>query len=204
MPKRTLTREKILSAALELIDEAGLEALSMRRLGQHLGVDPMAVYHHIPNKDELLRGVVVDVFSRMPVPVCTGTWQEQVLDWARAYRDLALAHPNLVLRIVTDARAVSVAAARINEPLYAALEAGGLSPREVVGAVGLIVDYVNGYALAVSSAKDASDTFMAELASLPAEQSAVQLRTLRDPEASKLDHFEYALSVMVAGLTTAP
>jgi AcrR family transcriptional regulator len=146
-----LSRAKILATALEVIDEAGLEGLSMRRLGKELGVDPMAVYHHVPNKEELLRAVVHDVFSRMPSPATEGPWRDRVRSWAHAYRDLALAHPNLVLRIVTDAQAVSVAAGQINASLQAALETGGLPPRAVSGGVGLIVDYVNGYVLAAVS-----------------------------------------------------
>jgi AcrR family transcriptional regulator len=146
-----LTRSTILAKALDVIDSAGLDALSMRRLGKELGVDPMAVYHHIPNKDELLSGVVQDVFAGMPEPPAAGPWQDRVRFWACSYRDLALAHPNLVLRIVTDARAVSIAAGHINESLESALVAGGLTPQAVSSGVGLIVDYVNGYVLAAAS-----------------------------------------------------
>jgi hypothetical protein len=54
--------------------------------------------------------------------------------WANAYRALALAHPNLVLRVVADPAAVAVAAVHVNESLYAALDASGLPPRTVVRA----------------------------------------------------------------------
>ena len=49
-----LTRDEIIAAALGLIDEHGVEHLTMRRLGERLGVDPMAVYHHLPNKTVIL------------------------------------------------------------------------------------------------------------------------------------------------------
>ncbi|HEY4768224.1 MAG TPA: TetR family transcriptional regulator, partial [Candidatus Limnocylindria bacterium] len=53
-----LSRERVLRAAMELADEAGLESLSMRRLAQPLGVEAMSLYHHVRNKDDLLSGML--------------------------------------------------------------------------------------------------------------------------------------------------
>jgi AcrR family transcriptional regulator len=144
-----LTREAILAAALALVDEQGIEALSMRKLAARLRVDPMSIYHHVPNKAALVSGLVRLVFTEMPGSFATaeGTWPERVCAWARAYRDLALAHPNLVLQVVTDAAAASEAAILVSEPLYAALAEAGLTPRAVMYAAGTLVDFVNGYAL---------------------------------------------------------
>jgi TetR/AcrR family transcriptional regulator, tetracycline repressor protein len=145
-----LTRQAILSAALALADEHGFRALSMRRLAARLHVDPMSIYHHVPNKEALVSGLVQKVFAEMARPDPAGPWQTRVREWARAYRDLTLAHPNLVLQIVTDAAAASEAAILICEPLYAALASAGLKPRAVVSAAGTLVDFVNGYALAMA------------------------------------------------------
>jgi TetR/AcrR family transcriptional regulator, tetracycline repressor protein len=146
-----LTRQSILTAGLELVDEHGLEALSMRRLATRLAVDPMSIYHHVPNKAALISGMVKIVFTQMPEFAAAGEdWRDRVRAWAGSYRDLAFAHPNLVLQIVTDSTAASEAAILISEPLYAAFDAAGLTPREVVNAAGTIVDFVNGYALAMA------------------------------------------------------
>jgi TetR/AcrR family transcriptional regulator, tetracycline repressor protein len=147
-----LTRPAILSAALALVDEQGIEALSMRRLAARLHVDPMSIYHHVPSKAALVSGLVQEVVAEMARPEPGGSWQARVRAWARAYRDLALAHPNLVLQIVTDAAAASDAAILISEPLYAALASAGLGPRAVVNAAGTLVDFVNGYTLAMAGA----------------------------------------------------
>jgi TetR/AcrR family tetracycline transcriptional repressor len=121
----------------------------MRRLAAVLDVDPMSIYYHLPNKAAIVSGLVDAVFSEMPQPQATGDrWEERVRSWARAYWDLARAHPNLVLQIVTDSAAASEAAILISEPLYAALDAAGLPPRSVVDAAGAVVDLVNGYTLA--------------------------------------------------------
>ncbi len=197
--------DRILTAALALIDESGLDALSMRRLGKELGVDPMAVYHHIPNKDELLRAVVRQVFSRLAVGLADGSesWQERVRDWARAYRAVALAHPNLVLRILSDTATVAAAAATANESPYAALEASGLPAHDVVRGADVIVDYVHGVVLAEAGATtnspDALAAFAAALDELPREDVAVQRRLLAG--AGARDSFGFGLDVILAGLS---
>jgi TetR/AcrR family tetracycline transcriptional repressor len=210
MPRRAgrepLTRERIVSAALRLIDDIGLDRLSMRRLGAELGVDPMAVYHHVPNKDALLEAVVHHVFSAMPPPPSDGPWPDRVRRWAETYRSVAEAHPNLVLRIVSDPAAVAVAAVLANEALYAALDAAGLSPGEVVRAADLIVDYVNGFtlgqvAMTQASAVDAHEAFHAALDAQPADAIPVQRRLLGEPDTGAgRDSFRFGLDVILAGL----
>ena len=65
MAKRTpLNRERVLRAAVALADEAGIESLSMRRLGQELGVEAMSLYNHVANKDDLLNGITDLVLGR--------------------------------------------------------------------------------------------------------------------------------------------
>lgn len=143
----TLTRERILDAALSIADEHGIKALSMRRLAGDLGVDPMAIYHHLPGKDAILSGVVARVFAEMRVPDTDGKgWKERVRDFASAYRDLARSHPNLVREIV--AGAASAGTVEVSEPLYAAIEAAGFPPATVARAADAVADYVNGFALA--------------------------------------------------------
>lgn len=145
-----LTRQAILAAALAIVDEHGIAALSMRRLATELAVDPMSIYHHLPNKAAIVSGLVTAVFSEMAPVDADGAWPDRVRAWALAYRDLVLAHPNLVLQIVTDSAAATVAAIQISEPLYAALDAAGLTPGAVVSAAGVVVDFVNGHSLAAA------------------------------------------------------
>jgi TetR/AcrR family transcriptional regulator, tetracycline repressor protein len=147
--QESLSRGRILEAALRLVDEEGMGALSMRRLGAELSVNPMSIYHHLPGKDTVISGLVELVFSGMEVRYPDGSpWQEQVRAWARAYRDLARSHPNLVLEIVSNAAAVTEAVLLVNEPLYAALDEAGLLPAEVVVAADSVVDFIHGFAIA--------------------------------------------------------
>ena len=72
-PRLPLSREKVLDAAIALADRDGIESLSMRRLGQELGVEAMSLYNHVANKDDILDGIVEIVLARADrVPFRTG------------------------------------------------------------------------------------------------------------------------------------
>lgn len=101
-----LTREQVLTAALKIIDDEGVEALSMRRLGQALDRNPMVIYRHAADKDALLDGVVERVVSelggdREPDNAPDGDWQAALRRTAHTFRRVALTHPNVVPLLVT-------------------------------------------------------------------------------------------------------
>src|SRR5947209_8348112 len=70
-----LSRERILRVALDLADRNGIGALSMRKLGQELGVDAMLLYRHVANKDDLLDGMVDVVFGEFGLPPSGADWR---------------------------------------------------------------------------------------------------------------------------------
>jgi len=74
-PRTPLNRERVVRAAVALADEAGLEALSMRKLGQRLGVEAMSLYNHVANKDDLLDGMIDVVFSEIDLPASDAGWR---------------------------------------------------------------------------------------------------------------------------------
>ncbi|MFC0534161.1 TetR/AcrR family transcriptional regulator [Phytohabitans kaempferiae] len=200
-----LTRDAILAAALAIVDEQGLDALSMRKLAARLQVDPMSIYHHVPNKAALVSGLVRAVFAEMPALVDEGPWPERVREWARAYRDLALAHPHLVLQIVTDAAAASEAAILISEPLYAALDSAGLDPRAVTHAAGTLVDFVHGYALGASSPAVSGDPMGERLAAMEPALVPTMRRVVAAAHAEPAPPggFEAGLDIIVRGISPA-
>lgn len=151
-----LTGDRIHGAALALIDEHGLAAFSMRRLAGELGVDPMSIYHHVANRDALLSGVVARVLrEHVPTDDPDVAWRDRIHGWARQYRALAMAHPNLVLPLVADTAAASRLAPPILEPLYAALADRELAPAEIVDTADTLVDYVHGFVIAESAQRGA-------------------------------------------------
>ena len=96
-----ITRAAVLANALEIIDRDGVEGLSMRRLGEAVGRDPMVLYRHVPNKAAVLDGVVEMVFERLSLDTARQDWAAALRDLAHDFCDLARAHPNVVPLLVT-------------------------------------------------------------------------------------------------------
>lgn len=99
--KARLSSKLVLGTALNLVDSEGLEALSMRRLGQELGCDPMSLYRYAANRDALLDGITELVISELPTASGGQDWQAQLRRIAHDLRLLALRHPNVVPLLVT-------------------------------------------------------------------------------------------------------
>jgi len=140
-----LARERIVEAAMRIIDTEGLGALSMRRLGAELGVNPMAAYYHVPNKAALYDLVLEAVMAGVDLSVIdpSAPEAEQLKQAARAYRAAILRHPQAVP--VLASRSLRTAAAlRPVEPLLGMLFAAGLTPDEALAAVDTVAQYVLG------------------------------------------------------------
>ena len=96
-----LTRSMILQTALSIVDRDGVDGLSMRRLSVALGRDPVMLYRHVPNKAAVLDGVAEIVLAQLSVDKTDPDWAGQLRTVARDFRELALAHPNVVPLLVT-------------------------------------------------------------------------------------------------------
>ncbi|MGY1803377.1 TetR/AcrR family transcriptional regulator C-terminal domain-containing protein [Blastococcus sp. SYSU D00922] len=88
-----LSTERVLSAAVALADEVGIDAVSMRRLAQDLGVVPMALYKHVANKDQLLDGMVDRVVGEFEPPAEGADWKDGVRQRVLSARRAVLRHP---------------------------------------------------------------------------------------------------------------
>ena len=91
--REPLTKERILAAAVALADEGAVEALSMRRLAQELGVVPMALYKHVAAKDELLDGMVDVVVGEIDPPIPDADWKTAMRERILSARRALLRHP---------------------------------------------------------------------------------------------------------------
>jgi len=98
MVKRTdrrtpLSRDRVIDAALGLVDEGGIEALSMRKLARELGVEAMSLYNHVANKDAILDGIVEVVAAEAELPPDGTEWKGAIRQSAIATRDMLVRHP---------------------------------------------------------------------------------------------------------------
>lgn len=95
--KALISKRQTLEVALQICDNEGLEALSIRRLGRELNVQGISLYHHFKNKEEILIGVCELALADVRTPKSTDLhWREWVLHNALAYRKALLTHPNLI------------------------------------------------------------------------------------------------------------
>jgi AcrR family transcriptional regulator len=96
-----LSRERILRAALRLADQGGLEALSMRKVAQELGVKAMSLYNHIANKDDMIDGLVDRVVSDIELPRFDLDWKTAMRQRALSAHEVLLKHPWAVMAIMS-------------------------------------------------------------------------------------------------------
>jgi AcrR family transcriptional regulator len=151
--RRLLTRHGVVVAALGIIDDEGVDALSMRRLGRVLGRDPMRLYRFAESKDELLDGVVELVLQDLEVPLGPpADWERALRTTARAYRHLALVHPNVVPLMVTRPLATPLAlrppgTLRPLEALLELLIGAGFTPGGALHAYRFYMGFLQGHVL---------------------------------------------------------
>jgi len=147
-----ITRELVLTTALELIDRDGSDALSMRRLAAALDRDPMIIYRHAPGKAALLDGVVEVVLSQLSVDPADPDWAGQLRAVARDYRALAVAHPHVVPLLVTRPLATPLAlrprgTLRPLEDLLELLTRAGFSGPEALHVYRAFFGFLSGHVL---------------------------------------------------------
>lgn len=132
----------MLAAAVVILDEYGLADLTMRRLGDALGVRAGALYHHVPNKQTLLAQVADGVLAGVPGP--TGPWRSGLAAWASGLRAALLRHRDSA-DLVASARAMGLADLDAAGPAAAALRAAGLPGPDAEAAASTLVHFVLGH-----------------------------------------------------------
>ncbi|MEP7023761.1 MAG: TetR/AcrR family transcriptional regulator C-terminal domain-containing protein [Actinomycetota bacterium] len=137
-----LTRDRIIEAAVQLIEREGVDAVSMRRVAIELGSGVMSLYNHVPSKAALLDGVVERVAAGIEIPAPTASWEDDVRAQARAFRAIAHAYPRCTMLVVS--RPASTAATRTIGHAMATLQAAGFGEDDAARTVRAFVAYIVG------------------------------------------------------------
>jgi AcrR family transcriptional regulator len=145
-PRIPLNRDRVLRAAITLADESGLETVTMRKLGQALGVEAMSLYNHVANKDDLLTGMVDQVVAEMEVAAVDGDWKAAIRRSVISAHDVLVAHP-WAARLMISSPGVSTARLRYMEGLLAALRHGGFSAVQTHHAYHALDSHIVGFTL---------------------------------------------------------
>ncbi|ASU78275.1 TetR/AcrR family transcriptional regulator [Actinopolyspora erythraea] len=191
-----LSMERIRECALEIIDTAGLEALSMRRLAERLGVRAASLYNYVPNKDELLHDLANSMMDQVDVSGFGTDWVTGVTVWARSYHRALAEHPNLV-PFIASGPARREAALRRADAVHGGLVEAGWSQRYAT-MIGASVKY-----LVVGSAMGSFASGFVDDAEIYDERFPNLNRAhLLRSHAAEIDHasFELALQAFIEGL----
>jgi AcrR family transcriptional regulator len=212
-PRRSLSREAIVGAALHVVDTEGLDALSMRRVAQELDTGAASLYAHVANKEELLEllldRIQADVTRPEPDPA---RWQEQIKDMARQGRRVLVAHRDLSRAALGQGIPFGPNALLNAEAMLAIFKAGGLSDQACAYGVDALALFITATAVEESQLAqgvggsettiEAHVTRIREyFASLPPERfphitgmAGALLRNEGD------ERFEFGLDLLVSGL----
>jgi AcrR family transcriptional regulator len=208
-----LTRDEIVATAIRLIDEGGMEAFSMRRLGHELDAGATSLYWHVRNKDELIDlildvviGEVAEDFDAHLPP--DADWREQLAEIARALRRVLLQHRHIA-PLLGERPTLGPNALDAAERVMGILLSAGFDVRATSLASGALINYASGFALFESRSPggsgDAPETrelveqVTAYFAALPADRYP-HMKAVAQVHITETEQFEYGLQRLLDGL----
>ncbi|HEX3706599.1 MAG TPA: TetR/AcrR family transcriptional regulator [Mycobacteriales bacterium] len=213
--ERTLSRDAIVAAALRVIDEEGVDAVTMRRIGQELGTGGASLYAHIDGKDELLELVFDHVAGEIPVITPDPRrWQEQLKDYLRQWHAILRSHRDLA-KIGLGRVPIGPNSLVGMECMLAVMRAGKLDDAVIGYGADLLAAYVTGSAYEGSiwmsgkaATPEAGEAYHRELetyfSSLPADRFPTLISLIPalmgDPVDDADVRFEFGLDVLLRGL----
>jgi len=145
-----LSRDQVLQAAVGLADEGGVGALSMRKLGQVLGVEAMSLYNHVAGKADLLDGMIDVVFSEIGLPPAVGGWKSAMRARALSARAVLGRH-RWAIGLMESRKTPGPATLRHHDAVLGCLRGAGFSVELTAHAYSLLDSYIYGFALQEAS-----------------------------------------------------
>jgi AcrR family transcriptional regulator len=217
--KEQLSRERIVAEAIVLLDEEGLEALSMRSLGQRLGAGATSLYRHVASKDELIELVVDEVYGELEVPAVTdpADWRQALVTVMHSLRGAGLRHTwmmGVLGQVGLNYLGPNVV--DVTNRGLAILTAAGFEMREATRAMSTVSSYVVGVTSAEAgwltalrrNGYDEREWLRAvgpQMAESVGEAGLTEVfleELKKDPEESRLENFNYGLDLMLDSLQT--
>ncbi len=193
--QRTLSKERVIEGALELISRQGAATLTMRQLAAALGVSPMATYYHVENKHELIRLVGDAVLSEVTVPPPTaGTWDVRLEELITQQREALVRYPGLrdaLSSLDLEQRR------RLEDAEYDLLIEAGFAPHQVGPAFRVLLDWGIGNSRVESSVRDPA------MRRPPSDRSKAKSATFDGDQMRSLTadtYFQFGLKAVIAGL----
>jgi AcrR family transcriptional regulator len=206
-----LSRERVLEGAVAVADAEGVGSLTMRLLAEYLGVKPMALYHHVANKSEIVDGIVDLVFSEIELPSASGAWRPEMRRRACSARQVLRRHP-WAIPLLQSRTHPGPATLRHHDAVIGALRGAGFSLLMTAHAYALLDSYIYGFALSEASLPINGPETVAEVAEsmmlghLTADYPHLKefsTEHVLQPGYDFGQEFDYGLEVILDGLARA-
>ena len=206
-----LSRDKVLRAAMAVADAGGLETLTMRTLGQELGVGPMALYRHVANKDDMVDGIVDLVFAEIVVPEADADWNMAMRERAISLREVLSRH-RWAVGLMESRTNPGPANLRHHDAVIGNLRASGFDMAMAAHAYSLLDSYIYGFAqtqmnLPFESTDDIVELSQSMLQPFPLNAfpnlAAFITEHAMKPGYDFADEFEYGLDLILDGIERA-
>ncbi len=206
-----LTAERVVSGAVALADEIGIEALTMRKLAESLEVKPMSIYHHVSSKEEILDGMVDVVFSEIDLPPDDLDWQEAIRQRCVSARAVLNRHP-WAPPLMESRQTPGPATLGHHDAVIGCLRRGGLSYELTAHAYAVIDSYLYGFALQEANLPFGGGEEIGELAEEIAtdvpdgaypDLMAFVASTTRQPGYGFGRSFDFGLDLIIEGFAEA-
>jgi AcrR family transcriptional regulator len=206
-----LTRQRVLEAAIALADEAGRQALSMRKLGEALGVEAMSLYGHVASKDDLLDAMVDEVFAEIDLAADARSWRTAMRRRAISARDVLSRHPWAV-PLMQSRTTPGPNTLGHHDALIGRLRGAGFSVVLTAHALSVLDAYVYGFAMQEKSLPFEGEQQTQEVAeqilsAMPVEMFPHLIELAREhvlqPGYDYGQEFEWGLDLVLDGLDRA-
>jgi AcrR family transcriptional regulator len=210
-PRIPLTRERVLHAAVALADESGSESLSMRKLGEAVGVEAMSLYHHVANKEDLLDGMIDVVFGEIDLPSGGEDWKTAMRQRAISARRVLSRH-GWAIGFMESRSSPGPATLRHHDAVIGCLRDAGFSIELAAHAFSVLDSYIYGFALQERSLpfhtpKETAELAEDILAGFPADQyphlTELTTQHVLRPGYDYGHEFEFGLDLILDGLERA-
>jgi AcrR family transcriptional regulator len=202
--RQPLSRDRVLQTAIRLADEGGIESLTMRKLGQALGVEAMSLYNHVASKDDMLDGIVDLVLSEFDLTPAAVDWEAAVRTTATSAHEALVRHPWSCTLIMSRFRPARM---RYMESLLGRLREAGFSPETTYHAYHALDSHILGFTLwELGHSIDTEDleamaeTFFREAGDEYPYLVEHARQHLADPIQDDVGAFEFGLNLILDGL----
>ena len=194
-----LSRERVLRAAIELADAEGVDALTMRRLGQRLGVEAMSLYNHVANKEDVLAGMVDVLVGDIPTVAPDPDWRTAMRAQAMGARALVVRHAGAPMLILSR-RSMSPALTRYMDGATGLMLAGGLSAHLVHNAMHVLGSRLLGFTQELFDTGDLGPELAGIMRDLNAGIYPNIATVLREIHHDDDEEFVFGLDLLLNGL----